>query len=105
MFTHLRVVGRTVVIAAVVLSFSRCASIEQYPRRTCLYFSDKRFVTGTIIEKRDDGARLFKFDDRSQGDQGYRWVEDGDSVTFRPCAAASALTPTAADTLFGRNPE
>lgn len=71
--------------------FISCSSLETYPQRRCLYYGDKRFNTGTVIEKRDDGARLFKFDDRSQGDHGYRWVAEVDAVNLRPCAAASAV--------------
>lgn len=68
-----------------------CASVDEYPRRACIYDSNKRFVTGTIVEKRDDGARLFRYDDRSQGDHGYQWIADDDR-SLAPCRAADPMS-------------
>lgn len=66
-----------------------CASVESFPQRRCLFFGDRRFDAGSVVAKRDDGARLFKFDDSSKGDRGYRWVTDDDAVKIRPCPTGS----------------
>lgn len=68
----------------VFLLFMSCSSIDAYPRRACLYDGAKRFNAGVVIAQREDGARLFRFDDPTQGDHGFRWIEDGDR-SLGPC--------------------
>ena len=88
------------------LVVTSCAStIEHYPRRSCLFFSDRRWATGQIIEKADDGKRLFKFDDRSQGDNGYRWVSEDDNVTLRPCTQVDPLSAASDGSMHRQPPE
>jgi hypothetical protein len=69
-----------------------CASMPQYPRRgMCLF--DKGtgyFLTGTVIEEREDGAKLFLADDRSWGDHGFIWYEpEKTTKTLRPCSSTN----------------
>jgi hypothetical protein len=89
---------RRIAVLALCMFALSCASssVDQFPQRRCLFDSQRRFLTGTVIDKRDDGARLFKFDDPTQGDRGFRWVDDNDGVTIRPCSAATA-SPVGAD--------
>ena len=65
-----------------------CASVDTYPVRKCLYDGSKRWVSGVVIARRDDGARLFRYDDPSQGDHGFRWVDDDDK-SLGPCRGES----------------
>lgn len=71
---------------AFALTASHCASVDTYPRRACLYDEGRRFNTGTVIEKRGDGAVLFKYDDSTEGDHGYKWI-DSDDRALGPCKA------------------
>ncbi len=79
-------------LAALCGLFFSCSSVavETYPQRRCLYDRLPRttFRTGSVIARRDDGARLFRFDDPSWGDHGFLWIDDGDS-RLRPCREAS----------------
>jgi hypothetical protein len=78
-----------------LLLLAGCGSVlESFPQRRCVYFGDRRFASGSVIAKREDGARLFKFDDTTQGDRGYRWISDDDPVAIRPC-------PTGVGNQFG----
>jgi hypothetical protein len=91
--------------AAVLFSlviFGCASAMESYPRRACLFGPDHRaFDIGTIVARRDDGARLFKFDDSSRGDHGFMWIaEDDDRHRLQLCTAAT-LTPVSAVNLGG----
>lgn len=79
-----------------------CASGSQYPRRECLYDSARldTFLTGTTLGVRSDGARIFRYDDPTWGDNGiyiFTPVDDDGLVDvkgkrLRPCVAALPVT-------------
>jgi hypothetical protein len=71
----------------VALCLFGCSSIEQFPYEACLYDKAGRFDEGTVIDRRSDGDRLFKFKDSSLGDRGYRWVGENDIRVIRRCKA------------------
>jgi hypothetical protein len=48
------------------------------------------FLTGTVIQEREDGAKLFLADDRSWGDHGFIWYEpEKTNKTLRPCTSTN----------------
>lgn len=68
--------------------------VKTPPRRPwCLFFSDDTFLKGTVIDEREDGAQLFKFDDPSHGDHGYRWVTEDDSAKIKSCPGGVTASP------------
>ncbi len=83
---------RVIRLVALAVACLRCASIEQFPRRACLFDDLGRFRTGTVVMQRADGARLFKFDDSTAGDRGTTWVIDEGRFTLRPCQAAGFMS-------------
>ncbi len=86
----------TLCMIVLLLIATTCSSIESFPHRACVFDGRGHFVTGTVLDKREDGAHLFKYDDRSLGDLGYMWIAEHDpSRQLRPCVVASPLTPSA----------
>lgn len=87
-------------LAAVLLLLCSCASIETFPQANrCVYDSQKREIgRGTVISKRDDGARLVQFNDTTIGDHGYLWVTEDGTREIRPCQSSSDFDAS-------RNPE
>lgn len=69
-----------------------CASAPVEPT-FCLFYTDKRFHVGTIVQVREDGARLFKFKDPSEGDHGFRWITDEDDVRLARCPSGATASP------------
>lgn len=102
----LRLAWRLLAIIAATVWITALAACGTMPDRyrACLIYGDKKFHTGTVIEKRQDGARYFRFDDPTAGDNGYRWVTENDSVDIRPCEAANAVNIGAADAMYGGTP-
>jgi hypothetical protein len=68
---------RFLVIASLVALCLSCAStFEQFPYSARLVdVGSGRFLSGKVVQKRDDGAVLFLCDDRSWGDHGYYWFD------------------------------
>jgi hypothetical protein len=77
-------------VAALLLATS-CASALSFPYPSCLYDQQGRYDAGKVIAAREDGARLFQFNDTSKGDHGFRWVIDGEGRTLRPCREATLM--------------
>lgn len=78
---------------AAVLLMSCTTSIETFPQRNrCVFDSQRRLIgVGSVIAKRDDGAYLFQFNDSTQGDHGYLWVEEGGTRRLGPCKSVSTF--------------
>lgn len=83
-----------------LILLSGCASVPVNPT-ICLYYSDKRFDEGTVIEVSLDGARHFKFKDPTKGDNGYRWIKDDGTETVRLARCPSGATASPFDASNG----
>jgi hypothetical protein len=71
-----------------------------YPYPACLYDSQARYDTGTVLAQRDyDSALLFRFTDSTKGDHGFIWVPSSSSSRYvRRCTQADAISAANATT-------
>lgn len=77
----------------VMLSLACSTSIETFPQHNrCVYDSQKRLIgVGSVIAKRLDGAYLFQFNDSTQGDHGFLYIEEGGTRSLAPCTSQSVI--------------
>jgi hypothetical protein len=85
---------RTLMAAALAAFVFSCASTNPAGRQLCLQDNQRRTRSGQVIAEREDGARLFRFDDPAEGDHGFMWVSEGDASRIGPCRQ---VTPGSAE--------